>query len=477
MSVLSSIIWSGLERFSTQGVQFIVGLILARLLLPSDFGLIAILNFFFAISQTVIESGFSNALIQKQNRTDIDLNTAFFLNISIAFFLYLILWGIAPCLSAFYEMPNLDIYMRVYGISIIINSLPIVSKALLTIKLDFRSQLKASLLAALISGGISIFLAYQDWGIWVLIIQFILFSVVNAVLLCSSSKWFPKFDVSVASMKHLYLFGGNYLIASLLHTIYLNLHSLVIGKMYSPMNLGYYSRAEQLVNFPSANLGSVFSRVIYPILCSKQDDRNTVLEIYSRSLRIISFIVFPLMIGFAILAEPFISLFLTDRWLPSAILLQLLCLAMMFDPINSLNIQLLYIKGRTDLALKMEVVKKFVAIIILLFSLPFGLEAICIGRIFYSLIALYLNSYFNSKIYQLKILGEILKLSPYLIASICMGGIVYICIQFLHYIALKLCVGVALGVFVYWSISKIFSFKAYNDAIQILNRTFTRIDF
>ena len=159
MSVLSSIIWSGLERFSTQGVQFIVGLILARLLLPSDFGLIAILNFFFAISQTVIESGFSNALIQKQNRTDIDLNTAFFLNISIAFFLYLILWGIAPCLSAFYEMPNLDIYMRVYGISIIINSLPIVSKALLTIKLDFRSQLKASLLAALISGGISIFLA------------------------------------------------------------------------------------------------------------------------------------------------------------------------------------------------------------------------------------------------------------------------------------------------------------------------------
>ncbi len=192
MSVLSSIIWSGLERFSTQGVQFIVGLILARLLLPSDFGLIAILNFFFAISQTVIESGFSNALIQKQNRTDIYLNTAFFLNISIAFFLYLILWGIAPCLSAFYEMPNLDIYMRVYGISIIINSLPIVSKALLTIKLDFRSQLKASLLAALISGGISIFLAYQDWGIWVLIIQFILFSVVNAVLLCSSSKWFPK---------------------------------------------------------------------------------------------------------------------------------------------------------------------------------------------------------------------------------------------------------------------------------------------
>lgn len=474
MSVFSSIVWSGLERFSTQGIQFAVSLVLARMLLPSDFGAIAILNFFFAISQTFIESGFSNALIQKEDRTNVDFNTTFLLNIGVACLFYLIFFFIAPWISNFYGILNLDIIMRVYAITIIINSLSIVSKTLLVIRLDFRSQLKASMLAALISGIMSIFLAYNNWGIWALVIQVVLFSIVNTIVLCNSSKWLPKFEVSMSSVKHLYSFGGSYLLASMLHTFYMNLSSLLIGKKYSSTSLGYYSRADQIVNFPSANIGSVFSRVIYPVLCSKQDDGNAVFEIYSRSLRVVAFIVFPSMIGLAVLSEPFILLFLTERWLPSVVLLQLLCIAMMFDPINSLNIQLLYVKGRTDLALKMEVVKKIIAITILLLSLPMGLEGICGGRILYSLIALYLNSYFNSKIYHFNTLDEILKLFPYWIAASVMGAFVFFITKLFSSILLKLCIGIILGALVYLVISRLCSFKAYVDLSIIIRDKLSR---
>ncbi|KAA6316526.1 Teichuronic acid biosynthesis protein TuaB, partial [termite gut metagenome] len=321
---LKGVVWSAVDRFSVQGIQFVLSIILARLVAPSEYGLIAMLGIFLAIAQTFIDSGFSNALIQKKDRTETDYSTVFYFNIAVAGIVYAILFICSPYIAGFYKEPQLEIITKWVGLNIVISAFSIVQRTKLTVKLDFKTQTKASLLAVIVSGCIGIALAYQGFGVWALVIQALSSSFLNTLLLWIFAKWKPSLIFSWQSFHILFSFGSKLLLSSLLHTLYMNLYTLIIGRRFSAVNVGYFNRSQTLAMFPSTNITDIISRVMYPSLCSIQDEEERLKKLFFKYLRMVSFIVFPLMIGLSVLSKPLIQVVLTDKWLPAASLLSIL---------------------------------------------------------------------------------------------------------------------------------------------------------
>lgn len=394
---VSGVLWSAIERFSLQGVQFIINVLMARLLLPSDYGMIGMLAVFLQISQTFIDSGFSDALVQKKDRTETDLSTVFYFNIVISVLLYLLLFIGAPFIAQFYHMPELTLVTRIVMLNLIFSSFAAVPKIILVIKIDFKTQSKISLISAVVSGGIGITMAYKGYGVWSLVFQ----SLLNILLITFLSfyyiNWRPLKTFSKDSFQNLFSFGSKLLFSRLIHALYYNLYAIVIGRRYSSAELGYYTRAEQFAIFPSGNINAIISRVTFPILSSIQDDDERLASAYRKYIKLASFLIFPLMIGLAVLAKPLIILLLTEKWIMTVVLLQILCFDWMFDHLSIINLNLLYVKGRSDWAFRLEIIKKTIATLILLLSIPFGIEGMCWGRVLYSLIAAYLNTHYIHK--------------------------------------------------------------------------------
>lgn len=392
---VSGVLWSAIERFSLQGVQFIINVLMARLLLPSDYGMIGMLAVFLQISQTFIDSGFSDALVQKKDRTETDLSTVFYFNIVISVLLYLLLFIGAPFIAQFYHMPELTLVTRIVMLNLIFSSFAAVPKIILVIKIDFKTQSKISLISAVVSGGIGITMAYKGYGVWSLVFQ----SLLNILLITFLSfyyiNWRPLKTFSKDSFQNLFSFGSKLLFSRLIHALYYNLYAIVIGRRYSSAELGYYTRAEQFAIFPSGNINAIISRVTFPILSSIQDDDERLASAYRKYIKLASFLIFPLMIGLAVLAKPLIILLLTEKWIMTVVLLQILCFDWMFDHLSIINLNLLYVKGRSDWAFRLEIIKKTIATLILLLSIPFGIEGMCWGRVLYSLIAAYLNTHYT----------------------------------------------------------------------------------
>lgn len=466
---LFGVLWSSIERFSLQGIQFVIGIVMARFLIPSDYGMIGMLAIFLALSQAFIDSGFSNALIQKQSRTELDYSTVFFFNIVVSVFFYILLFLFAPVISDFYELKELTLMVRVIGLNLILSSLCAIHRTKLIIELDFKTQAKVSLSSAVISGVVGVLLAMGGYGVWALVIQSLLNTLLNTVFLYYCLQWRPLLSFSKQSFNSLFSFGSKLLVAGLISTIYNNLYSLVIGKKFNADALGFYTRAEQVVRFPSSNIASILSRVTFPVLSTIQDDNLKLKELYCRYLRVTCFVVFPLMIGLAVLSEPLIKCLLTDRWIGSIVLLQILCFDWMWDPICSINLNLLYVKGRSDLVLKLEFVKKIIAISILVVTIPFGIITMCFGRVLYSLIAVGLNTYYTGGLIQMGIAKQLRYMLPSLLASLTMGGVVlysvsFICVSNL----LQLAIGCFIGFIYYLSISILFKLAPLKDIRQVL---------
>ena len=457
---IHGIIWSAVERFSLQGVQFFIGIVLARLLSPSDFGMIGMLSIFMSVSQTFIDCGFSSALIRQKEATEQDFNTAFFVNLLISIFAFALLFFAAPFVATFYNMPELQSVMRAISITLIINAFYAVHKVKLTRNVDFKTQSKASFCAAAISGILGITLAYKGFGVWSLVYQSICNSLLNLILLTFFLKWHPTLSFSKESFHSLFGFGSKLLIASIISSIYSNLYNIVIGKQYSASDLGYYTRADHLGNFPSQNIAGILYRVTFPILSQLQDDSERLRHIYIKYLQITCFAVFPLMLGLAALAKPLILILLGEKWIYSVTLLQILCLGLMFDPICNINLNLLYVKGRSDLVLKLEIIKKTIAVIILISSLSFGLTGLCIGRACYGVITTLLNMTYTKSFINLSIWGQIKLIFPALILSIFMAaGSFGITLTNLDN-PVQLILGIVIGIFLYLIPAKLFKMSA-----------------
>lgn len=414
---LSGIKWSAIERFGVQGIQFIIGLILARLLSPSDYGIIGMLAIFMAISQTIIDSGFSKALIQKQDRTEVDFSTAFFFNIVVGIVCYLSLFFSSPFIATFFNEPILKDVLRVLAINLFLNSLAVVPVAKLSIKVDFKTQSKASIISTLLSGTLGIILAYRGVGVWALVAQSVSHSFVNVVLLWGLLKWRPQWQYSWESFKKLFGYGGNVLVAGIISTIYANINTLVIGKFYTPKDLGFFTRGNQFPALLSTNITAILQRVTFPILSKIQDDTQRLISVYREYIKISSLGIFFLLSLLASLGKPLIELLLTDKWLDATIYLQVFCFALMFDHLCQINLNLLYVKGDTKYILRLEIIKKSISFVILLISIPFGVLAICLSQVIYSQIAVYINTYYTGKLYNFGYIKQIKDYLPYLLLA------------------------------------------------------------
>lgn len=467
---VKGVVWSGVERFSVQGFQFLVTLVIARILEPKDFGLVGMLAIFMAVAQTLIDSGFSQALIRKQNRTEEDKSTIFYFNIIISFILYLVLYAIAPWVADFYTEPQLVILMRVLCLAIIINGFAVVQRALFSSALNFKTQAKASFIAALLSGVIAVVLAFYGYGVWALVWQQLLSAIINTVLLWVYSNWYPKLVYSWQSFRKMFSFGSKLLISGLLDTIYTNMYTLVIGKVFNASSLGYYTQADRFSRLPSSNITGIIQKVTYPVLCSLQDNDEQLREKYRTLIRLSAFIIFPLMCLLAGIAHPLITFILGEKWEFAATLLIPLCLMMMWWPLHAINLNLLQVKGRSDLFLRLEIIKKIVGVVILAASIPFGLRAMCYFSIVTSILCLIINTFYTGKLIKVGFIIQMKDIVGTLLLSLFLFVVVYISTLLVKQVFLQLLVGFLLWFGILLGLLYLFKFKEIYYLKNIIRR-------
>lgn len=452
--IAKGLIWSGIERFSTQGVNFVFTFIIARQLQPSDYGLIAMLGIFMALAQTFIDSGFFNALVQKQDRTKEDYSTVFYFNIVVAILIYLLLVSVSDEIASFYNQPLLVDLIIWVSFNFVISSFSTVQRAILTIGLDFKRQAWISLSSVFISGVIAVFMAYKECGVYTLVFQGLIKNFINVLLLWFSSSWRPSLIFSIQSFKKLFGFSSKILLGGFIANIYTNSYTLLIGKFFPASDLGLYNRAETISKFPACNFTNILVRVFYPIECELQNEMEILQDKFYYFLRMTSFLVFPIMLGICALAEPIVRLTLTDKWIDTVPFIRIMCVAYMWDPIMRMTVDLLNVKHRSDLTLRSEMVKKIIAFLILFLSLSGGLIVVCFGLILYSIFDLIIVTYFTKTILPLvSFKQEMLVLLPYLLRSAFMGVCVYSLKWFIFDDLFLLLLGVLVGFIVYISIS------------------------
>lgn len=462
--------WSAVERFATQGISFLIQLVLARLLIPEDYGVIAMLAIFLQIAQVFIDSGFATALIKKQDCSEADYSTVFYYNLVVAVLIYFIFFFTAPLVSFFYNVPVLTNVMRVISISLILNALCIVQRTKLIKRIDFKTQTKISLTSIVVSGGIGILLAFKGFGVWALCLQTILNSLFQLLLLSVYVHWKPLFLFSRQSFHEMFNYGSKILGASIISVIYSNLYTIVIGKRFASEALGYYSRADQFDKFPSNNIAAIISGVSLPVLSKIQDDKDKLLFAYRKVIKYSSFIIFPLMLGLLAISKPFVMVALTEKWIGVVPIMQILCLGYMIDHLSVLNLNLLYVEGRTDLVLKLEIIKKTIAISILLITLPFGIIIMCWGKIMYDFIAVLINSYYTNKLIKLSMFQQLLDILPYLLASVVMAIVVLLFDCFIGNYLMKLLFGIVIGGVVYSFSSILFFRSELKEVLSVIKK-------
>ena len=422
---VSGLLWSFIDNIATVGITFLVGIVLARLLTPKEFGLIGMLTIFIAISQSFIDSGFRQALIRKQNCTDSDYSTVFYFSLAISIFAYLILFLGANAIGVFFNEPDLKPLIRVLGLGLIINALAIIQSTILTKLIDFKLQAKISLISSVIAGIISIYMAYTGWGVWSLVASSIIRNSVTSILLWIWSTWTPTLVFSIQSFIELFAFGSKLLASGLIDTIYRNVYYIVIGKYFNSAELGYYTRADQFQGLPSSNLQSIIGRVSYPVLLTIQGDILRLKHAYKNIIRSTMLITFVLMLGLAATARPMVLTLIGDKWEPCIIYLQLMCFVGMFYPLHALNLNMLQIQGRSDLFLRLEIIKKILAIPVIFIAIVYGIKSMIISMIILSLIAYYLNSYWSGRLIGYSFVEQLKDIVPSLILALIISAITF----------------------------------------------------
>lgn len=390
--------WSFADNLGNQMVTFCVTLVLARLLTPSDFGMIAMITVFTAIANTFIDSGFSTALIRKLNCTQRDYSTVFYFNISIGLLLFSVLFLAAPALSRFYEYPELEAITRTISLVVIIGSFSVIQRIILTKNIDFRRQAKVSLISAIASGILGISMALWGFGVWSLVGQVLSRQLFQSILLWVFSSWRPSLIFSVKSFRELFGFGSKILASSLIDTLYKNINSLVIGKFFSSATLGYYTNADKFQSVFSTNLTQTIQRVSFPVLSSFQKDELKIKNAYKKLLINTMIVTFALMLGLAAVAESVVILSMGKQWEQVIPYLQLLCFSGMFYPLHAINLNIINVKGSPGDFLKLEVIKKIVAVPVLVAGILWGVYVLLFGMIAISILSFFLNSYYSDEL-------------------------------------------------------------------------------
>ncbi len=393
--------WSALERFLTQGIQLVITLYLARILGPTAFGLVGMLAVFIAIANVFVDSGFTSALIRKIDRTESDLVTAFYYNITMAGLCYLVLYISAPFVSYFYQQAELQTLLRVLGLTVLINAFTLIPRVKLNVVMDFKTQAKISVLSVLISGSTAIVLAINGYGVWALVMQTLLNASCAALLFNFFTPWLPRGRITKYAFNYLFGYGSKLLISGLLDVTYNNLYQIIIGKKFSPVVVGQFTQANQLAGVLTSTLTGIIQRVTFPLFSQLQDDPDRMANAYRQTLKLSALLIFPLIVALGLIAKPLLTSLLGEQWQGAAALLSVLCFGYMLYPIHSINLNLLQVTGRSDLFLKLEVIKKVIGVTVLLLSISYGVLAMCVGFTITSYLALLLNTYYTAKLINL----------------------------------------------------------------------------
>lgn len=465
---INGVFWSAVERYSVQGVHFLLQLIIARILTPHDYGLIGMLAIFMSLSQVFIDGGFSNALVQKKDRTDEDFSTVFHINFAISLFIYALLFVSAPLIAEFYNQPLLSPVTRVYSLNLIINALAAVNKVKLVVAIDFKTQSKISFISAVLSGFVGVACAYCGLGVWALVSQILVNSLLNVVLSYYYVRWIPKLFFSAKSFHRLFRYGSKLLVASIINSVSANLYNLVIGKFFSSSTLGLYTRGQQFASFAGTNVSGILRRVAFPVLSELQDDDERLIAAYQKYIKVVSWAAFPVLLGLCGVAKPMIIVLLTAKWAACIPYLQILCFAMLWDCVTIVNLNLLYVKGRSDWVLKLEVIKKTTAFVILLVSMNFGIYAICMGQALYSLVAFFMNTHYTNKLFGYGFFSQMKELMPQFVLSLVMMAICMTLAELISHPMLALLVSVITGVFVYLGGSRMMRMYGYVEFCDIV---------
>ncbi len=404
---VTSVLWRVAEQGGKQLTYFIISVILARLIAPDQFGMIAMLTVFTAVSTVFIDAGFSNALIRKTNRTHADCCTVFWFNVLISVACYVVLFFCSPLIARFYGMPLLSSILRVSALTLIISAFAGVHRSLLQAEMKFKLLTMVNLLSVISAGIVGIIMAFMGFEVWALVGQNLTLTTVSTLCILAKIHWRPSFLISRASFKEFFAFGSKLLASSLLDTIYSNVYSIVIGKVYKAADLAFYNRAHTLGALTSSLPTTVLQSVTYPTLCRLQDDEEALKQGYRRMLRMSAFIIFPLCLGMGAVAFPLIKVVYTDVWMYAATLLSILVFSQMWYPIHAINLNYLIVKGRSDLFFRLEVIKKIQGVIVLCITVPMGLEAMCYGTIVTSLLSLVWNTHYTGKFLKMSIWSQL----------------------------------------------------------------------
>ncbi len=467
---VKGVMWSSIDRFSTQGIQFLFSILIARLLLPSDYGVVAMLNIFISVSLAFIDSGFGTALVRKQDRTDTDFSTVFYFNIVVGLFFYALLWFASPYIAAFYKIPLLEDVTKVFALTFVFSSLSGIQSAKLSIALDFKTRAKISIITVVFTGVVGLWMAYSGFGVWALVAQQLCSSLLRSILLWVFVRWIPLWTFSWKSFREMFSFGSKLLASGLLDTIYGNLSALIVGRVFSSHILGLYSRAGSFVQFPSSNLTGILQSVTFPVLSSIQNETERLSHAYKRFLCLSAFVIFPLMVGMAAVADPMVRLILTDKWEGTIYLLQILCFSSMWYPIHAINLSLLQVKGRSDFFLKVEVIKKIQGVIILCVTVPLGIVAMCYGGIVGSLLALVYNTYYTKRLIGYGYVAQMKDLLHILVHSLVMGVLVWLTVQAFGSLWWQLVVGILTGAVYYLGGAKLMRFEEFDELVTLVRK-------
>lgn len=418
-------LWSALDAFSAQGITFLVGLVLARLLSPEEYGLIAIIMIFVAVFNSFVDSGFSNALIRKQDATDIDYNTVFLFNLGVSILMFFGLYGAAPFISEFFHQPQLTDLTRAMAFIIIINAFAIIQRTRLVKNVDFKTQTKVSIISSTLSGVVGITMAMNGMGVWSLVAQQLARQGGNTLFLWYFNRWMPSLQFSVKSFKEMFSFGYKLLLSGLIDTVWREIYQVIIGRFYSPATLGQYARAQQFNTIFSSNITSIVQRVSYPVLSSIQDDPERLKFAYKKVIKTTMFISFIGSLGMAAVAKPMITLLIGEKWLQSVEFLQIICFSGMMYPLHAINLNMLQVQGRSDLFLRLEIIKKIVALGPLCLGIFGSIYWMLIGSVFAGFFAYYLNSYYSGKKLNYSAAEQVRDILPSFGVAITMAVIVY----------------------------------------------------
>lgn len=423
-TIISGLFWRYGERTCAQGVQFIVSIVLARLLTTTEYGYVGLITALIAIGNVFVQAGFGNALIQKRNAEQEDFSAVFFMSIGLGIILSLIVQAAAPFIADFYNEPGLTNPIRVLSIMLILAGINSVQQAYVSRKMIFKKFFFATISGTIISAFVGIILAYLGYGVWALVGQQLTNQFIDTLVLWLTVRWRPTFHFSFYRIKNLFSFGWKLLVSSLLDTVYNNMYTFVIGKVYSADNVGYYNRGKNIPNLVITNINTSIQSVLFPAISKEQSDKQRVKSLVRRSIMTSTFLIFPCMAGLAAVAKPLTIILLTKRWLPCVPFMQFCCFIYAFWPIHTANLQAISALGRSDIYLKLEFQKKIVGIGILIITIPMGIYAMMIGRCISTVISSFLNARPNKELLNYSFKEQILDVMPAFLLSVFMALIV-----------------------------------------------------